>query len=236
VEPAASRREPASLSGSLLADPPAPDRSARIEELFRRFREPVVRLVEQVADELEPPLGPGAEAQRDILLVRSAFGKWSAELLVALHAKPSVGFEELRRTLTGISARVLSIKLNELEQNGMVRREVVNTRPPRVHYSLTERGWTIAWLARPILLYLRVTERPANPPPPAPPSARGPAMDVPGFALRSEREPSFPAFLPPRETPEPVADEPMPRAVPAKDRRRRGASHPRGRPVRSRRR
>lgn len=135
----------------------------KIATAFRRFRESVVRLVEQVNDELSPVGDLADRAQRDLRLVRSAFGKWSAELLVALHATPAAGFEDLRRTLRGISARVLSLKLKELEEAGMVRREVLDTHPPRVHYSLTERGWTIAWLAQPIFLYMRLTEKPKPP-------------------------------------------------------------------------
>jgi DNA-binding HxlR family transcriptional regulator len=154
-----------------VATVPTPDPEGRLEELFRRFREPVVRLVEQVSDDLPPSSGPSAETRRDIRLVRSAFGKWSAELLVALHATPACGFEDLRRSLSGISARVLSIKLNELEENGWVHREILATRPPRVRYSLTERGWTIAWLTQPILLYLRVLEH-RKPPPAAVPLPR----------------------------------------------------------------
>jgi len=197
VEPLAARRGAPELSRPTTADDRAHDAAARTEELFRRFREPVVRLVEQVTDELAPSLGPTADAQRDIRLVRATFGKWSAELLVALHAKPAVGFEELRRMLPGISARVLSIKLNELEQGGMVHREIIDARPPRVRYSLTDRGWTVAWLAQPILLYLRVTEpsptRDAEgylhasgaPPAPAPAGADAAAADEPNGRVDS---------------------------------------------------
>ncbi len=129
----------------------------RIEEAFRKFRESVVRLVEQVNDLQSTTDDPGGLAQREVRIVRAALGKWSAEILLALHALPSAGFEDLRRTLNGISARVLSIKLRELEENGMVRRDILGTRPPRVRYSLTERGWTIAWLAQPFLLFMRLT-------------------------------------------------------------------------------
>ena len=75
-----------------------------------------------------------------------------------LHTAPSVGFEELRRALPGISPRVLSVKLKGLEQYGMVRREILDSRPPRVRYMLTERGWTVAWLSDPILLFLEQSE------------------------------------------------------------------------------
>jgi DNA-binding HxlR family transcriptional regulator len=86
------------------------------------------------------------------------FGKWSTEVLVALHTAPSVGFEELRRSLPGISPRVLSLKLKGLEQHGMVRREIIDARPPRVRYTLTDRGWTVAWLADPVLLFLEQSD------------------------------------------------------------------------------
>jgi DNA-binding HxlR family transcriptional regulator len=163
VEPVSARRAGTELPSPSATVAVAAGPEGRLEELFRRFREPVVRLVEQVTDELPPSPGPAADARRDIRLVRSTFGKWSAELLVSLHATPAAGFEDLRRSLTGISARVLSIKLNELEENGWVHREILDTHPPRVRYSLTDRGWTIAWLTQPILLYLRSIEhrRPA---------------------------------------------------------------------------
>ena len=133
-------------------------RDEEIERAFREFREAAVRLAERVNDLEEVAADPIAAARGDLQIVRSIFGKWSPEVLVALHAVPSVGFEELRRSLAGISPRVLSMKLKELEANGMVHREVLDSRPPRVRYALTDRGWTVAWLAQPVLLYLRHTE------------------------------------------------------------------------------
>jgi DNA-binding HxlR family transcriptional regulator len=130
-----------------------------VEKSFRDFRESAVRLVERVNDMVSGPGDPVHQTRSDLRILRSIFGKWSADILLALHAVPSIGFEELRRSLPSISPRVLSLKLKELEHNGMVHREIVDTRPPRVRYALTERGWTVAWLAQPIFLYLRLTER-----------------------------------------------------------------------------
>ena len=137
---------------------------SEVDRSFREFRESAVRLVERVTDLAGEANDPAVAAQADLRIVRSIFGKWSADVLLALHVSPSVGFEELRRSLPGISPRVLSLKLKELEQNHMVTREILDTRPPRVHYSLTERGWTVAWLAQPIFLFLRMTERSRSPP------------------------------------------------------------------------
>jgi DNA-binding HxlR family transcriptional regulator len=125
---------------------------------FREFREAAVRLAERVRDLSLEETDPIAAARADLHLVRSIFGKWSSDVLIALHALPTAGFEELRRNLNGISPRVLSLKLKELEQNGMLQREILDTRPPRVRYSLTDRGWTVAWLSQPVLLYLRYTD------------------------------------------------------------------------------
>lgn len=156
---------PKKAEGVSRADAPAAvasadDSAAReIERSFREFRESAVRLVERVTDLAGEPADPVTSVQADLKILRSIFGKWSADVLLALHARPSVGFEDLRRSLPGISPRVLSLKLKELEQNGMVTREILDTRPPRVHYSLTERGWTVAWLAQPIFMFLRLTER-----------------------------------------------------------------------------
>lgn len=154
----------------------------QIETSFRRFRESAVRLVEQVNDRLGPNRVVTDGGQADLHLIRSIFGKWSADILLSLHHTPSAGFEDLRRTLGGISARVLSIKLKELEEIGLVTREIIDARPPRVRYSLTERGWTVAWLAQPIFLYVRLTTRlDARPTPPAEPST--PAAGDPSGAL-----------------------------------------------------
>jgi DNA-binding HxlR family transcriptional regulator len=140
---------------STISPPKEADPATEVEQSFREFRESAVRLVERVNDLTGTGGDPVATARGDVRLVRSIFGKWSAEILVALHAVPSVGFEELRRSLPGISPRVLSLKLKGLEQNGMVHREIIDSRPPRVRYALTDRGWTVAWLAHPVFLYLR---------------------------------------------------------------------------------
>ena len=125
-----------------------------IDRCFRDFRESAVRLVERVHDLMSAGQPAETRVPGDLRLVRSVFGKWSMEVLVALHASPSAGFEELRRALPGISPRVLSLKLKGLEEHGMVRREIIDTRPPGVRYALTDQGWTVAWLSDPVLLFL----------------------------------------------------------------------------------
>jgi len=70
----------------------------------------------------------------------------------------SSGFQEIRRGLGRISSRVLSSKLTRMQETGLVQRDVKPTRPPRVVYTLTERGLTVAKLGEPVFLYLRLSE------------------------------------------------------------------------------
>src|SRR5437867_12817150 len=69
-----------------------------------------------------------------------------------------MGYEGIRKSLKGISSRVLSKKLKMLEDRGLIEREVLNTRPPKVRYALTEKGLTISTLGEPVILYLRFKE------------------------------------------------------------------------------
>jgi DNA-binding HxlR family transcriptional regulator len=67
-------------------------------------------------------------------------GKWKAVLIFHLVRGGAHRFAELRRKTPGISERVLTRQLRELEADGIVRREVFAEVPPRVEYSLTEYG------------------------------------------------------------------------------------------------
>lgn len=52
-------------------------------------------------------------------------------------------FGELRKSLTGISQKVLTNNLRDMEKSGLVHREVFAEVPPRVEYSLTNTGWSL---------------------------------------------------------------------------------------------
>jgi DNA-binding HxlR family transcriptional regulator len=67
-------------------------------------------------------------------------GKWKAVLIFHLMTDGAQRFAELRRKTRGISERILSRQLRELESDGIVHREVFAEVPPRVEYSLTEYG------------------------------------------------------------------------------------------------
>lgn len=64
-------------------------------------------------------------------------GKWKLKIIIVLREEGSKRFNELQRLVTGISARVLSNELRELELNGFVSRKVFDGRPVVVEYELT---------------------------------------------------------------------------------------------------
>ena len=66
-------------------------------------------------------------------------GKWTL-LLVRDLAEGRSRFCELERSLAGISPRTLSLRLRALEDEGIVERQTYAEVPPRVEYSLTEKG------------------------------------------------------------------------------------------------
>ena len=66
-------------------------------------------------------------------------GKWTL-LLVRDLAEGRSRFCELERSLNGISPRTLSLRLRALEEEGIVERQTYAEVPPRVEYSLTDKG------------------------------------------------------------------------------------------------
>jgi DNA-binding HxlR family transcriptional regulator len=64
-------------------------------------------------------------------------GKWKLKIIIALRTHGSLRFNELQRTVEGISARVLSNELKELELNGFLRRKVDTGTPVVIEYELT---------------------------------------------------------------------------------------------------
>jgi len=66
-------------------------------------------------------------------------GKWTL-LVIRDLAEGRSRFCELERSLAGISPRTLSLRLRALEEEGIVARRTFSEVPPRVEYTLTEKG------------------------------------------------------------------------------------------------
>lgn len=69
--------------------------------------------------------------------------KWSVLIVVLLELGPR-RFNDLKRSIPGISQRMLTLTLRGLERDGLVERNVVATMPPHVKYGLTELGRSLA--------------------------------------------------------------------------------------------
>ena len=76
-------------------------------------------------------------------------GKWKPMILYALLSGPR-RFGALNRLIPEVTQRMLTFQLRELEENGVIAREVYKQVPPKVEYSLTPFGRTI----EPILLLM----------------------------------------------------------------------------------
>lgn len=66
--------------------------------------------------------------------------KWHPVVIHRLLENGPLGFNALKDEVDGISSKVQSDVLDDLEENAFVDREVVSEKPYRVEYSLTERG------------------------------------------------------------------------------------------------
>jgi DNA-binding HxlR family transcriptional regulator len=70
-------------------------------------------------------------------------GKWSMLIIVRLREGGTMRFGQLGRAVGGISQRMLTLTLRQLERDGLVLRTTYDEVPPRVEYALTELGQTL---------------------------------------------------------------------------------------------
>jgi DNA-binding HxlR family transcriptional regulator len=70
-------------------------------------------------------------------------GKWKPLILWYLIIEGTKRFGEINSLITGITHKTLTMQLRELENDGMVHREVYAEVPPKVEYSITEKGLTL---------------------------------------------------------------------------------------------
>lgn len=86
------------------------------------------------------------ECGKRIMSVRDALdilnGKWKLPIIISL-LYGDKRFKEMEREITGITAKMLSKELKDLEMNKLVKRTVYDTMPVSVEYSLTDYGKTL---------------------------------------------------------------------------------------------
>ncbi|MCK8475534.1 winged helix-turn-helix transcriptional regulator [Microbacterium aurugineum] len=71
-------------------------------------------------------------------------GKWKGLILWELVEHSTLRFAQLRRALPGVSEKMLTQHLREMEHDGLVLRQVYAEVPPRVEYSLTDAGSSLS--------------------------------------------------------------------------------------------
>ncbi len=86
---------------------------------------------------IEPCLTP-CPIERGMRLIG---GKWKGSILWHLKGDP-VRFSDLARQLGGASKKMITQRLREMENDGLVKREVISTRPFAVTYEITDFGRT----------------------------------------------------------------------------------------------
>lgn len=72
-------------------------------------------------------------------------GKWKLSIMAHICGKP-LRYSELMREIVGVSGKVLSRELKDLEMNGLVNRVVSQEQPVSVTYELTEHGVSLKML------------------------------------------------------------------------------------------
>lgn len=73
---------------------------------------------------------------------------WSVLVTIALKRSGPLRFGQLRRSVEGISQRMLTVTLRRMERDGLVDRTVLPTSPPQVEYALTPVGDSLTGVLR----------------------------------------------------------------------------------------
>lgn len=102
------------------------------------------------------------ECRRFQVAVELAGRKWTASILMAAH-RGARRFSEYRELVAGVSDRMLSVRLRELENEDLLDRIVVPSTPVQVRYSLTQRGQELIQGLQPLVAWGNRWEGAAQP-------------------------------------------------------------------------
>jgi DNA-binding HxlR family transcriptional regulator len=91
-------------------------------------------------------ISPVKECNQKIIAIHDVMdllnGKWKVAIIACLCFE-KMRYSELLKTVDGISGRMLSKDLKELEMNHLINRKVLDTKPITVEYEITEYGATL---------------------------------------------------------------------------------------------
>ena len=97
---------------------------------------------------MQSPGNPTGEVPSVVARAADLLGRrWVLAIVYASHGG-AIRFNEFKRTIVGITPKTLAQRLEELEQAGILERLVLEGRPPRVEYRLTDAGRRLRALVR----------------------------------------------------------------------------------------
>lgn len=98
------------------------------------------------SENTDPSFPPFSECLKKLRAIDDTMellaGKWRLPILARLCYKP-MRYSELLNDIERLSGKVLSRELKDLEINGLINRQVSNTKPPSVTYSVSEYGMSL---------------------------------------------------------------------------------------------
>jgi DNA-binding HxlR family transcriptional regulator len=98
-----------------------------------------------------------AEDDKEICLCGSSLTmnllsrKWSLLIIWLLAKYGKLRYNDIAKKLDGVNHNTLSVRLDELEEIGIIKRQKFNEIPPRVEYSLTKTGKELSRITKPLL-------------------------------------------------------------------------------------
>jgi DNA-binding HxlR family transcriptional regulator len=108
-----------------------------MNETSTHFKVPIA------AEDRERCLGPDGAAAHVSRVLRMIQGKWKLAILFRLYADPSLRTSQLMRDIVGISQKMLTQHLRELEEDCLIERIDFATKPLHVEYRLSRQGWQL---------------------------------------------------------------------------------------------
>lgn len=115
-----------------------------------RFGPPTKKQIEKMraifarhTSQAYPEFDPRVEALVEDLIGRVA-DRWTMIILEALADQGTLRFTQLGKLVTGISQKMLTQTLRQMERDGLLTRKVYPVVPPKVEYALTELGLTLS--------------------------------------------------------------------------------------------
>jgi DNA-binding HxlR family transcriptional regulator len=102
---------------------------------------------------MKPDFNPIKDCSHKILAINDTMeilnGKWKMSIIACLCHQP-MRYSELLKDVNGISGKMLSRELKDLEMNELIERNVLNTAPVAVEYRITDYGNTLRQLTNTI--------------------------------------------------------------------------------------